>query len=72
MTVRSRFRLASFTFVLAKTGIKYVCFTQKRVDYNMLVIVIDKYIDQNNPSLASGTTVSGGGVVFTLYFFGLP
>ena len=32
-------------FVLAKTGIKYVCFTQKRVDYNMLVIVIDKYIE---------------------------
>ena len=44
--VRSRFRLASFTFVLAKTGIKYACFTQKRLDFNILVIVIDKYIDQ--------------------------
>ena len=50
--VRSRIRLASFTFVLAKTGVKYVCFTQKRLDYNILVILIDVcilYIDQNKP-----------------------
>ena len=36
---------------LAKTGIKYVCFTQKQLDYNILNILIDihaKYIDQNN------------------------
>ena len=69
--VRSRFRSASFTFVLAKTGIRYVCFTQKQFHYNILNILIDihaKYIDQNNIGWASDTTVPGGRVYIGLFW----